>query len=157
VLPGDDPMLTDLLLAIAHHLLIFTILAVLVMELMLVRPEMTTAQLLRLGRLDVAYGILATLILIIGFGRVFFGAKPWDFYIYNWTFWAKIAAFVAVGVLSISPTLRIARWRNAAVSDPAFRPPSAEIVSVRKSMHYEAIVFVLIPIFAALMARGYGL
>jgi putative membrane protein len=88
---------------------------------------------------------------------VFFGAKPWDFYIYNWVFWAKIVAFVAVGVLSISPTLRIARWRNAAVRDLAYRPPADEIATVRRFMHYEAIVFLLIPIFAALMARGYGL
>jgi putative membrane protein len=150
-------MLTDVLLAIAHHILIFAVLAVLVMELMLVRSDMTTAQLMRLGRLDAAYGAIATLILIVGFGRVFFGAKPWDFYIYNWVFWAKIAAFVAVGLLSISPTLRIARWRNAAVRDPAYRPPADEIATVRRFMHYEAIVFLLIPIFAALMARGYGL
>ncbi len=150
-------MLTDLLLAIAHHLLIFAILAVLAMELTMVRPEISNRQLLRLGRLDLAYGILATLILIVGFGRVFFGAKPWDFYIYNWVFWAKIAAFVAVGALSGPPTLRIARWRASAVADPGFRPPSGEIASVRRFMHYEAVVFILIPIFAAMMARGYGL
>ena len=148
---------TDVLLAIGHHLLIFAILAVLVMELMLARPEMTADQLRRLGRLDIVYGALATAILIVGFGRVFFGAKPWDFYIYNWVFWAKIAAFVAVGVLSAPPTMRIARWRVALAKDSAYRPPSAEVLSVRRFMHWEAVVFILIPIFAALMARGYGL
>jgi putative membrane protein len=150
-------MLTDLILSIAHHLLIFTILAVLVMELMIARPEMSTAQVLRLGRLDIAYGVVATLILVVGFGRVFFGARPWDFYIYNWVFWAKIAALVAVGVLSAAPTVRIGRWRAAARKDPTFRPAAAEVASVRQFMHYEAIVFILIPIFAAMMARGIGL
>ena len=149
--------LTDLILAIAHHLLIFSVLAVLVMELMTARPDISTAQLLRLGRLDAAYGIVATLILVVGFGRVFLGAKPWDFYIYNWVFWAKIAAFIAVGVLSVPPTLRIGRWRAAATKDPSYRPTSAEIASVRQFMHYEASVFILIPIFAAMMARGIGL
>jgi putative membrane protein len=150
-------MLTDLLLAIAHHVLIFSILAVLVMELMIVRPDMTPAQLKRLGRLDLAYGLLAGAILIIGFGRVFFGAKPWEFYIYNWVFWAKIAAFVAVGVLSIPPTLGIARWRAALARDASFRPSASEVIGVRRLMHYEAVVFILIPILAAMMARGYGL
>jgi putative membrane protein len=149
--------LTDLILAIAHHLLIFTVLAVLVMELMIVRPEMSTGQLIRLGRLDLAYGIVAALVLIVGFGRVFFGAKPSEFYIYNWVFWAKIAAFVAVGVLSVPPTLRIGRWRTEARENPDFRPPAAEVASVRQFMHYEASVFILIPILAAMMARGIGL
>jgi putative membrane protein len=147
-------MLTDLLLAIAHHLLIFAILAVLVRELMIARPDMTTPQVLRLGRLDMAYGGLALLILIVGFSRVFFGAKPWEFYIYNWAFWAKIAAFVVVGILSAPPTLKIARWRTAAAADPAFRPTADEIAGVRRLMHWEAVVFILIPIFAAIMARG---
>jgi putative membrane protein len=149
--------LTDLILAIAHHLLIFAILAVLVMELMIVRPEMSTAQILRVGRLDIAYGVLAIAIVAIGFGRVFLGAKPWDFYIYNWVFWAKIAAFAAVGILSAQPSIRLARWRTAALKDATFRPPPTEVASVRQFMHYEAAVFILIPILAAMMARGIGL
>jgi putative membrane protein len=149
--------LTDLVLAIAHHLLIFAILAVLVMELMIVRPEMSTVQILRVGRLDLVYGVLAIAIVVIGFGRVFLGAKPWDFYIYNWVFWAKIAAFATVGILSVQPTIRLGRWRAAALKDPTFRPATAEVASVRQFMHYEAAVFILIPIFAAMMARGVGL
>lgn len=150
-------MLTDLLLAVAHNLLIFAILAVLVMELMIVRPDMTTPQLLRLARLDTIYGGLATAIILIGIGRVFFGAKPWEFYIYNWAFWAKMAAFLAVGAISALPTMRIARWRTAATADPGFRPSADEVAGVRRFMHWEAVVFILIPIFAAMMARGVGL
>ncbi|MEX0697392.1 MAG: DUF2214 family protein [Dongiaceae bacterium] len=134
----------------------FAILAVLVMELMIVRPEMSTAHILWVGRLDIAYGALAIAIVVIGFGRVFLGAKPWDFYIYNWVFWAKIAAFAAVGILSAAPTIRLGRWRAAALKDPAFRPAAAEVAWVRQFMHTEAAVFILIPIFAAMMARGIG-
>ena len=150
-------MLTDLLLTIAHHLLIFALVAVLVMEIMLIRPEMSTTQVLRVGRLDIAYGAIATLIIVVGFGRVFLGAKPADFYLANWVFWAKVSAFVIVGLLSAPPTLRIIRWRNAARADPNYRPPAGEVTAVRRLMHTEAMVFILIPIFAAMMARGYGL
>ena len=50
-------MLTDLVLAIAHHLLIFSLAAVLVAELVLVRPHMPPADIVRVGRIDMAYGV----------------------------------------------------------------------------------------------------
>ncbi|MEX0852815.1 MAG: DUF2214 family protein [Bauldia sp.] len=147
-------MLTDLILAISHHLLVFGLLAVLVMEIMLTRPEMTSAQVVRVGWLDTAYGALASLVLAVGIGRVFFGLKGWEFYATNPFFWAKIAAFLLVGGLSVPPTLRIVGWRAAARGNSDFRPQSGEIRTVRRYMHWEAAVFVLIPIFAAVMARS---
>jgi putative membrane protein len=150
-------MLTDLLLAIAHHLLIFALLGVLVAEMVTIRPGMTAATVRYVGYLDLAYGIVAALILIVGFSRVFFGIKGPDFYLPNPVFWAKIAAFVIVGLLSIPPTLQIVRWRKAAAGDGDFRPGADEIRAVRRYMHYEGMVFFTIPVFAALMARGYGL
>lgn len=148
-------MPTDVILAICHHLLMFAVVVVLVMELMLIRPEMTSAQVVRLGRLDIAYGATAGSILVIGFGRVFFGLRGWEYYLTNPFFWAKIAAFLVVGALSISPTMRIVGWRAAARGNTDFRPQSSEIRAVRGYMHWEAVVFILIPVFAALMARGY--
>jgi putative membrane protein len=150
-------MLTDLLLAIAHHLLIFALLGVLVAEMVTIRPGMTAATVRYVGYLDLAYGIVAALILIVGFSRVFFGIKGPGFYLPNPVFWAKIAAFVVVGLLSIPPTLQIVRWRKAAAGDGDFRPGADEIRAVRRYMHYEGMVFFTIPVFAALMARGYGL
>lgn len=150
-------MLTDLLLAIVHHLLMFTLVAVLVIEIVTVRPGMAPAQLKRLGRLDGIYGGAAGLILVVGFCRVFFGAKPYDYYLTSSAFWAKIAAFAVVGALSAMPTLRFMQWARAAAIDAAFSPADTEVAKVRRLMHAEAVVFVLIPIFAAMMARGYGL
>ena len=150
-------MLTDLLLAVAHHLLIFALLAILVTEMMLVRPGMTGAGIRYVSRLDIAYGAVAGLIVIVGFSRVFFGLKGPEFYLGNWIFWAKIAAFVILGVLSLPPTLRIIGWRRQAGADLAFSPPAAEVRRVRRYMHAEGMVYFAIPVFAALMARGYGL
>ena len=64
--------------------------------------------------------------------------------------------FALVGALSIPPTLRILAWRGKAKLDPGFEPPAGEIAAVRRYMHAEAVVFVLIPVFAALMARYSG-
>jgi len=150
-------MLTDLLLAIAHFLLIFALLAILVTEMVTIRPSMTRNQLFYVARLDIAYGIIAGLILVVGFGRVFFGIKGAGFYLPNPIFWAKIAAFLIVGLLSIPPTMKIIRWRIAAEGDAGYVPPADEVRAVRRFMHAESMVFFTIPIFAALMARGYGL
>ena len=146
----------DLILAIAHHLLMFALLAVLVMELTLVRPGLDAARIARIGGLDLAYGSIAGLILVVGFARVFFGLKGPEYYFANIFFWAKIAAFVVVGLLSLPPTRRIFSWRSRARAEPGFSPPADEIAAVRRYMHLEALVFMLIPIFAALMARYSG-
>ena len=152
----DPAVFTDLVLAIAHHLLIFALAAVLVMELMVVRPEMGPAQIVRVSRFDAFYGALAALVLIVGFGRVFFGLRGSAYYFGNWAFWAKIAAFVIVGLLSIQPTMRIRAWRQALAANPDFRPPAAEALGLRRSIHLEAAVFALVPVFAAIMARNSG-
>lgn len=150
-------MLTDLLLAIAHHLLIFALFGILIMEMVMLRPEMPRAAIFRLARIDMAYGIIAVLIVIVGFSRVHFGLKGAAFYEQNPVFWLKIAAFVAVGLFSILPTIRFIQWRRAAAADPGFRPDPAMVVATKRFVHYEGMAFALIPIFAAMMARGIGL
>ena len=147
-------MTTDLLLAIAHHLLIFALVAVLAAETVLVRPGLKGSALARLGGLDRFYGMAAGLIIIVGFSRVFFGLKGWEFYIYNWVFWAKIAAFAVVGLLTIRPTTRILDWNRKASANPGHIVPDSEIALVRNFLRAQGAVFVLIPIFAAAMARG---
>ena len=147
----------DLVLAVLHHLLILSLAGLLSVERVLVRPGLSGAPLKTLARMDAAYGATAVLILVVGFGRVFLGGKGAAFYLENPVFWAKIAAFGVVGLLSILPTIVILRWARQAKADPAFTPSDAEIAKVRRALGWELVVFALIPIFAAAMARGYGL
>ena len=146
-------MLLDAVLAILHHLLAFALAIVLTMEIMITRPDMGSGRLTYLSRVDSAFGAVAAGILIIGVARVLYGLKGPEYYVGNQFFWAKMAAFAAVGLLSIRPTIAIIRWRRAARSDGGFRPDPAEVSGVRRVMHAEAMVFTLIPVFAALMAR----
>ena len=87
----------DLLLAILHHLLVFGLAAILAAEVVLLRGELTRTNLGRLAGIDRAYGLIAMLVILVGVGRVFFGLKGWEFYVYSWSFWAKMAAFAGVG------------------------------------------------------------
>lgn len=147
----------DLVLAILHHLLILSLAGLMMAGFVLARPGVTGAGLKTLAGIDASYGGTAVLILVVGFSRVFLGAKGADFYLHNPVFWAKIATFAAVGLLSITPTIAILKWRRQAKADPTFAPPDAEVAKVRRVMLVELLVFALIPAFAAAMARGYGL
>lgn len=148
--------MTDLILAIVHHLLIFSLAGILAAELAMIRPGLTGAGLRRLGIIDLHYGLIAVLILAVGFARVFYGIKGPDFYLGNHSFWAKIAAFLVVGLLSAPPTVRILQWRRRAKTEPDFALTATDVAGVRRFMIAEVAVFALIPVFAAAMARGFG-
>jgi putative membrane protein len=141
----------DLVLAISHHLLIFALFGVLAAEFVVVRPGVTQAWIERIGRVDLWYGILAAAILAVGFSRAVFAAKGWLYYSHNAFFWAKLATFALVGLLSVPPTIAYIRWRRA--DGP---PGDGEVRQVRGLLWAEVILFALLPAFAAAMARGYG-
>jgi putative membrane protein len=141
----------DLSLAIGHHLLIFLLFGVLIAELILVRPGMDRTALNRVGAIDLWYGILAGLILVLGFSRAVFAAKGWLFYSHNAFFWAKIGTFLVIGLLSVPPTLQFIVWRRA-----EGLPEARKIRGVRRLLYLEVLLFALLPAFAAAMARGYG-
>jgi putative membrane protein len=147
----------DLLLTIAHHILVFSLVAIVVAEIAAIRPNMTAEQIVHLGRLDAALGAVAGLVVVVGFSRVFWGAKGPDFFLRNPIFWAKIAAFALVAIISIYPTLRILGWRRTLKANPTFSPPAAEVFRLQRFFIAEVILVPFILVFAATMVRGYGL
>jgi putative membrane protein len=141
----------DLLWAIAHHLLAFGIFGLLFAEFVALRAVLDQAQIRRIAALDLAYGVSATLLVVIGFLRANLAAKGWAYYSHNAFFWAKIATFAVIALLSLPPTLAFNRWRRSVTL-----PDAAALRGVRRYLHSELALFVLLPIFAAAMARGYG-
>lgn len=148
-------MLTDLLLAATHHLLVFALIAMLVAESVLLRGPIDASTLRRLAGLDAGYGTSAVLLLIVGLLRVFYGVKGHDFYEHNPWFHAKFSAFILVALLSILPTLRFLRWRKALKADPNFLPPAGEVGTLRLLVRFELVLVAVILVCAAAMAR-YG-
>lgn len=148
-------MLIDLLLAVAHHLLVFGLVAMLVTEAVLLRGTVDTATAGRLARLDGGYGACAVLLLGAGVLRLFHGVKGYDFYLHNPWFHAKIGLYVLTGLLSALPTLNFMRWRRALRSDPAFTPAPADVARARRIVRLELLAIGAIFALAAAMAR-YG-
>ena len=132
-------------LAFLHHLAAFALVASLVVELVVIRDELNAKNARRLASADLALGISAGVLLVVGLLRVFYFEKGAAFYFSNGPFIAKLALFIAVALLSIYPTLRFLRWRR--------QPNPAEVPVVRRVLHLELIGVVLILYFAASIAR----
>lgn len=105
----------------------------------------------RVVAIDAWYGILAGLIIVVGFGRAIFVAKGWYYYSHDLFFWAKIGTFVVIGLLSIPPTLAYLKWRKAGAI-----PKDEAVANVRRYLWIEVVLFAPLLAFAAAMARGYG-
>jgi putative membrane protein len=143
-------MLIDALLAFLHHLAAFSVVSILVTEWAVLRPGISATQLRLVGRLDAGYGAMAGMVLIIGGLRVAFGAKGWSFYSGDVFFWAKLVTFALIGLLSIGPTRAMARWRRIGA------PSDADLQAQRHWLNTQLVLAMLLPLFAALMARGLG-
>jgi len=118
---------------------------------MALRPGMSHASAVRIASIDVWYGVFAGAVVIIGFFRAIFAAKGWAYYSHNAFFWAKIVTFAGIGLLSLPPTMAFIRWRKSGIP-----PDDTRIGKARRCLHAELALFVLLLIFAAAMARGYG-
>ncbi len=141
-------------LAIVHHLLVFGLAIMLAMELAYLRGERVPVK--RLAGLDGGYGATAVLVLLVGLARVVWGDKGWVFYQDNPFFWAKLATFVLIGVLSIAPTLAFLKWRRAARADPEFQPDAASVTRAAGLVRIEILLLFPLVAFAAAMARWTG-
>src|SRR5262245_46894286 len=78
VAPGEGghqhrAMLTDLILAILHHVAIVTLIVLLAFEFALLRPGLSVSDLRRLIHVDAAYGATAGLVIAIGISRLVWG------------------------------------------------------------------------------------
>lgn len=150
-------MITDATLAALHYLSIILLVVFLAAEAVLCKPEYLSAVTVRrLSIYDFLYFAFAMAALGTGLARVFFGVKGAAFYAGNVFFWAKIATFVLIALMSIPPTLAFMRWRKRLKQDAAVLPARDEVIRVRRWVLREAHVLVLLPIFAVLTARGIG-
>ena len=145
--------MTDLWLAIAHHALVFGLVIMLAVQASLVREGMGRDAAHRAARLDIGYGASAGLIVAVGVLRVIYGAKGYLYYFENVWFWAKMASFAVIGLLSVVPTLRLRQWQGAMKADPAFVPSAQEINALRFYMRWEIRLIVVVAAFAATMVR----
>lgn len=149
-------LMHDAGLAWLHFLFAFVLVGAICAELFILRLPIDNRVARLLLRVDLFYGVSSVLLIVVGVSRVVWGASGWGFYEAQPFFWAKIATFAAIGLLSIGPTRAFLRWTKAFNANPAFTPPEAEVKRVRLLVMVETHLIVLLLLFASLMARGIG-
>ncbi|MBY0454890.1 MAG: DUF2214 family protein [Burkholderiaceae bacterium] len=148
-------MTLEALLASLHLLAILTLVVFLSSQAALCRAEwMNAAVVERLVRLDLIYGITAVVVLGTGLARVFWGIKGVSWYASQPLLHTKVTLFVAMGLLSVAPTLAFRRWRRSVRSTGAL-PSAAEVGQVRRLVMLQAHVLPVAATIAVFWARGW--
>jgi len=145
------------LIAFLHHLFAFTLTAALVYEFVAFRKGMTVEEARRIQRMDLAYGISAGLLVVVGLLRVFIFEKGLNFYFNNPFFWVKMAAFLLVALISINPTIRYIRWNKSMKQNIAPLIGDDEYKRTRLLLSLELVGIIVILLAAPLMARAVGM
>ena len=148
-------LLLDAALAYLHFVFAFILAGALAAEVFVRRLPVTAPVARLLLRIDLFYAIAALGVIAAGISRVVWGAKGQVYYMHEPFFWAKMATFAVIGLISIGPTRAFFRWnKSAAAAD--FAVADAERKRVRRLVMIEVHLLALLPLFAALMARGFG-
>lgn len=134
-----------------HFLAIITMASTIVAEHLLLKTEMTRAEIRRLSTIDGIYGLSAILVVAAGLTLWFGVGKPAAFYNQNWVFHTKLTLVIAMGLLSIYPTVFFMRERKGE-QDEKIELPKSVVMLVRM----ELLLLVLIPLLATIMAKGIG-
>ncbi|HZF28461.1 MAG TPA: DUF2214 family protein [Gammaproteobacteria bacterium] len=142
-------------LAFLHHAVAFLLVAVVTVELVLMR-ELTLTTARSLVRMDAVYGVAALAILVIGFLRVFYTEKGSAYYFHSIPFILKIALFAIAGLLSIYPTKQYLSWRKSLKENRVPAVDDRVRRKIRMILHIELTLLFLMMLCAAMMARGVG-
>ena len=142
--------------AFLHHAAAFLVVATLMVELVLLRNELTLSSARSVLRMDMVYGIAATVLLVVGFVRVFYTEKGEAYYFASGTFLGKLALFIIVGVISIYPTIKFLSWRKALREQRLPELDAGTRSKMRMLIHIELTLIFVIILMAIMMARGIG-
>jgi putative membrane protein len=142
------------LFAFLHHLCAFTLVSAVAIEFTLIRSELTLSSARRLQVTDMVLGIAAGALLVVGLLRVFFFEKGSDYYFHSHAFMTKFSVFIAVGLLSIIPTMEFLSWRAALKTGQVPAISAKKLRLVTAVIHGELFAIVIILLCAAIMARG---
>ncbi|MFZ0408154.1 MAG: DUF2214 family protein [Cyanobium sp.] len=143
--------------AYAHYLSFMVCFGALVLERRLIQPNPNRQDAILMVITDVVYGIAALTLLLSGIGRVLHFGQGTSFYTENPLFWWKVGTYLAVGGLSLYPTVTYILWAIPLRKGELPKVSEALANRLRWILNIELVGFATIPFLATLMARGVGL
>ncbi|WP_320664200.1 DUF2214 family protein [Prochlorococcus sp. MIT 1223] len=144
-------------IAYIHYLSFMICFGALVLERKILKVSPDRKEAITLLLADVVYGVAALLLLLSGLLRVLYLGQGSEFYTQNPIFWIKITIFIGVGLLSLYPTFTYILWAIPLSKGELPKVDSILVERITKIINIELIGFIMIPLFATLMARGVGL
>jgi len=142
------------LVAAAHFLAAFGVFATVFYEWLTFSRTPTLPEARRMQLCDALYGLSSLALIVAGVSRVYFFEKGSDFYLHSPFFITKIALFVAVGLLSIYPTMQFITWRTATRAGQAPVVDASTFARIALLLRLEVLLLVAIIVSASLMAKG---
>lgn len=149
--------MTEVLVVYLHFVAMILIAVSLAVEYLICVPGLAREKVKLLARIDLLYLIAAILALATGVARLVWFGKGAGFYLYNPVFYIKLALFVAVGLISVPPTMQYLRWVRMLKTGAGEAAADFEVLRVRRYLLAELVLFAFIPLLAVLMARGIGI
>jgi putative membrane protein len=140
--------------AFIHHIAAFVVVGALMVELVVLRNDLTIPSARSVLRMDLAYGIAALVLLAVGFVRVFHTEKGSMYYFSSGPFLVKLTLFIVVALLSIYPTVKFMSWRKALREQRVPDFDAGTRRKVRMLIHMELTLIFVIILMAIMMARG---
>lgn len=112
---------------------------------------MTRAEINRLAKIDLLYGLSAISLVGAGLMLWFMVGKPADFYSYNWIFQLKVGLAILLGLLSLPPTIFFLKNQKGEETEAVVLPGY-----IKTLVRIELLLLLIIPLCAVLMAQGIG-
>ncbi len=140
--------------AYLHYLGFLVAFGALVVESQTLKQDLSVAEAWKVLVADAIYGLSATMVLITGILRVIYFGKGTDYYLGSPVFYIKIGLFILVSLLSLYPTFSFLSWIKGLQDN---KRPDLELSQVHLLswlIRGELLGFTLIPLFAAILARG---
>ena len=149
--------MAEVLVVYLHIVAMILIAVFLAIEYLVCVPGLARERVKLLARIDLLYLIAAVLALATGVARLVWYGKGAVFYLHNPVFYLKLALFVAIGLISIPPTIQYLRWMRLLKASAGAVAADFEVLRSRRYVLVELVLFALIPLLAVLMARGIGI
>ncbi len=140
--------------AYLHYLGFMVAFGAIVVENQTLKQNLSLAEAWRVVIADTIYGLSMTTVLITGILRVIYFGKGSDYYLSSPVFYTKIGIFILISLFSLYPTFSFVSWVKELRDG---KPPMLALPQVQYLswlIRGELIGFALIPLFAAILARG---
>jgi len=153
-MPG--PPLAVALIAWLHLAAAGLAAGLLLAEYWLCRRQPDRQQVRLLGAADLGYLLALIGSLATGLARLFYYGQDPAYYLSNRLFLLKMAIFLAIGMAAIVVNRQVLGWNREARSAPVFAPLTRDLERVRGLIALQAALWLLLPLPAVLVARGFG-